>query len=416
MIVNKYIFTLGIFLFQIVYAASFNCSDATTVLEKSICSNKELGKLDKYMSDYYFKIQKTLDKKNSEEFLNSQRKWLNKREKQCDSLKVPCLTKLYKKRILELRKKYENLSEYTSINTQELQGIRNNCKLEEIDFSDDMVVYAGGAYSGKKIKYQIDQSGHQATQFEVIVNSPNEPVALILGAYEPSIWNIAWTKGTFIEAVVVTGYHRQAVAGLSNDTPILNSSYDNKGPCNYMYVAEKNLRKINPLSNTVYDKNVKMVYYGKNGNILFGEQVNRHTKLYTSKDNPPDSFVNKSIPLAGQAGLEDLVSKGMLRHSTSADIDRWAKQKEEAYKKMLKAKNEELPPVANAKKRTTFRPQYVQNGFVILKKITIPAGLYGGNLATFFLEKGVPYPDGKLGHSKLYDFNTISCRGTGCGH
>ena len=223
MTLNKYIFILGVFFFQVVYAASFNCSDATTVLEKSICSNNELGKLDKYMSDYYFKIQKTLDKKSSEEFLNLQRKWLNRREKQCDSLRVACLTKLYKKRIFELRKKYENLSEYTSINTQELQGIRNNCKLEGIDFSDDMVVYAGGAYSGKKIKYQIDQSGHQATQFEVIVNSPNEPVALILGAYEPSIWNIAWTKGTYVEAVVVTGYHRQVVAGLSNDTPILNS-------------------------------------------------------------------------------------------------------------------------------------------------------------------------------------------------
>jgi hypothetical protein len=367
------------------------------------------------MSDYYFKVLKKLDKKSAKVFLNTQREWLNKRNKQCKSLEVPCLTKYYRKRIFELRNKHENLSEYTSISAQELQGVRSSCKFEGIKFSEDMVVYAGGSYSGKKIKYQIDQSGHQATQFEVIVNSPNEPVSLILGAYEPSIWNIAWTKGTYIEAVVVTGYHRQAVAGLSNDTPILNSSYDNRGPCNYMYISDKNLKKINPLSNKVYERNVKMVYYGKNGNIVFGKQINGNTKLYTSKDNPPNSFVNKSNPLAGEAGLNDLVSKRMLRHSTSADINRWAQLKEEAYKKTLKEKNEELPPVANAKKRTAFKPQYVHNGYVILKKITIPAGLYGGNSATFFLEKGVPYPSGKLGHSTLYDFNTLGCTGTGCG-
>ncbi len=333
--------------------------------------------------------------------------------------KQPSIVKVDEQEVLKNEKniefkKDENLSQYIPVKTQKLKKIINNCKFEGINLPNDMVVYAGGAYSGKKIRYQIDQSGHQATQFDVIVNSPNKAVALILGAYEPSIWNISWTKGTYIAAVIATGYHRQVVAGLSNDTPILNSSHYNKGACQYMYVADENLKKINPLSNRVYEKNVTMVYYAENGIIVFGKQINEDTKIYRSKDNLPESFVNKSDPLAGKAGLEDLVSKGMLRRSTSADINRWTKQKEEAYEKTLEAKNEELPPVANAKKKTTFTPQYVHNGYVILKKITIPAGLYGGNLATFFLEEGVPYPDGKLGHSKLYDFNTIDCHGVGC--
>lgn len=294
-------------------------------------------------------------------------------------------------------------------------SVQDNCRLKGIDFPDDMVVYAGGAYSGKAINYQIDQSGHQATQFDVFVNSPEHPVALILGAYEPSIWNISWTKGTYIKAVVVTGHHRQAIAGLSNDVAILNSSYDNRGSCGYLIVTDEHLEKINPLSNKVFGKNVAMVYYAEKGKIVFGKPMLGNDTLYTSKDNPPSSFFDTSKPLAGQAGLADFISKGMLRHSTSSDIDRWAQQKEEAYLKTLKAKDEELPPVANAKTQTTFRPQYVHNGYVILKKITIPAGLYGGNSATFFLEKGVPYPDGDLGHSTLYDFNTIDCHGIGCG-
>jgi len=32
----------------------------------------------------------------------------------------------------------------------------------------------------------------------------------------------------------------------------------------------------------------------------------------------------------------------------------------------------------------------------------------------FFAPEGVPRPHGTLGHSALYDFNTLTCTGTGC--
>ncbi len=318
--------------------------------------------------------------------------------------KAPELSAEPGKRISE--KEHENLVPYTSFRARDLQGIKGNCGFEK-SLPDDLKIYAGGSYSGKKIDHQIDQSGHQATQFEVIVNSPEQPVALILGAYEPSIWNVAWTQGTQIKAVVATGYHRQVVAGLPKDTPILNSSHDNRGSCGYLYITEKTLRKINPLSNRVFGKNVTLVYYASKGTLVFGEQIAPDDKLFTSRDNPPEAFHDKSKPLAGKAGLTDLVARGLMRRSTSKDIERWAKMKAEAHK-------EELPAVATGSSTATFRPQYVHNGYVILKKITIPAGLYGGNSATFFLNKGVPYPDGKLGHSTLYDFGSLSCRGPGC--
>ena len=59
-------------------------------------------------------------------------------------------------------------------------------------------VFASGGYSGRTLDFQIDQSGHQATQFDVVVNSPTKPAVLMLGAYEPSIWNISWTPKTKI--------------------------------------------------------------------------------------------------------------------------------------------------------------------------------------------------------------------------
>src|SRR5688572_18157081 len=45
------------------------------------------------------------------------------------------------------------------------------------------------------------------------------------------------------------------------------------------------------------------------------------------------------------------------------------------------------------------RVPHVHQGFVVLSQFTFPAGLYGGNSATFFVPKGVRRPTGNPGHS-----------------
>jgi len=40
----------------------------------------------------------------------------------------------------------------------------------------------------------------------VAVNQRGTPVVLMLGAYEPTVWNIGWTQGTQIVAVMASGY------------------------------------------------------------------------------------------------------------------------------------------------------------------------------------------------------------------
>jgi hypothetical protein len=83
----------------------------------------------------------------------------------------------------------------------------------------------------------------------VAVNNGGQPVVLILGAYEPTVWNIGWTTGTRILAVLVSGYHRQALAGLDPKVPTINSSYDNRGPCGYFYLGGSDgIEKLNPIS------------------------------------------------------------------------------------------------------------------------------------------------------------------------
>lgn len=283
------------------------------------------------------------------------------------------------------------------------------CGFADLKLPSDFAVFAAGAYSGRKISFQIDQSGHAGTQIDVAVNSPSKPVVLMLGAYEPTIWNIGWSTDTRILAVLVSGYHRQAVAGLQKDVPQLNSSYDNRGPCGYFYVADNNLAGLNPMAKRVFGRPVDdMVFPAEKGRVVVGEPLRTETRLVTSSETTPASFYDKDAPIAGPAGLEDAVRKGLLRRATVADADAWA----DAV--MQNSPQRDIPPVAGRGIPKPPRPP-LHNAYVVLKAFTYPSGLYGGNLAIFLIPKGVPRPDGNPGHSAVYDFNTLKCQGPLCG-
>lgn len=281
------------------------------------------------------------------------------------------------------------------------------CGFAELKLPEQFSVFAAGAYSGRKLAFQIDQSGHEGTQIDVAVNSPGKPVVLMLGAYEPTIWNIGWSPSTRIAAVLVSGYHRQAVAGLEPGTPLLNSSFDNKGPCGYFYVTADNLAPLNPLSKRVFGRAVDMVFPATNGKVVIGEPAAAGVALVTSGAITPESFHDKSAPMAGPAGLADAVRKGLLRKATAADAEAWS----EAV--LQNTPQRDLPPVAGQGVPRPPRPGLF-NAYVVLKPFTYPSGLYGGNSATFLIPKGVPKPAGNAGHSSVYDFNSLNCQGVLC--
>jgi hypothetical protein len=283
------------------------------------------------------------------------------------------------------------------------------CEFAGLKVPDNAVVYAAGSYAGRILTFQIDQSGHEATQIDVAVNSPAKPVILMLGAYEPTIWNIGWTQGTKIVAALVSGYHRQAVAGLSKDVPVLISTFDNKGACGYFYVSEQSLEGLSPRSRTMFGRPVAEVSIAKEGTAVVGEALGPETKIVTSPQTPPEAYFDKKAPLAGPAGLEDAVVRGILRKATEADADAWVAALMEANP------DRDVPPIAGKGKPTLPRPS-ISRGYVVLKEFVYPSGLYGGNLAIFFIPKGVPSPIGNPGHSAVYDFNTLRCQGAMCGH
>ena len=292
------------------------------------------------------------------------------------------------------------------------------CSFPNLRLPSDFAVFAAGAYSGREIPFQIDRGGQQGTQIDVTVNSPHKPVVLMLGARMPTIWNIEWSEGTKILAVLVSGYHRQAVAGLEKHVLQLNSSFYNRGPCGYFYVDVNSgqfrmvggyFYEMDEMAKHVFGRTVDKIFPAEKGQVVIGEPLQLGTRLITSPEVTPESFYDREALMAGPAGLEEAVRKGFLRKSTDADADAWvtAVTKNSPPQNVPSAAGKNIPKPPGPPKR---------GAYVVLKSFTYPTGLYGGYSADFIIPKGIPQPDGNPGHSTIYDFNTLTCQGSaeGC--
>lgn len=279
------------------------------------------------------------------------------------------------------------------------------CKFKGLKLPSDYVVLAAGAHGGYKTGFQIDDSGSEATQVDVAVNYPNTPVVLVLGAYNPTIWNIGWSQNTKIAAVYLNGYDNQVVAGLEKEVPVLISTYKNKRACGYLYLDQiQNQARFNELNKQVYllfEKQINMIYPVYDGKVLVGIPLSSKTKLLTSTENTPTSFRDKSAPLAGKLGLDEAIKLGVLRMATNEDAQTWASKVLENSPPPDISSDSIIVPTNEVSQKISLK-----NAYVVIGKFIYPAGLFGSDAVNFLIPKGVPKPQGNPGHSKIVDFNS----------
>jgi uncharacterized membrane protein len=266
------------------------------------------------------------------------------------------------------------------------------------------LLLAGGEYGGRKLGFQIDQSGNEATGFDVVANMPGRSVVLVLGAYEPSVWKISREPRTHIAGVFVTGNHRQIVAGLNSGTPVLNSSSHEKGSCGFSYFARNNVESMDAHVRKVFGRSAQTYFNATNGQLMMGYGG---MPASTVLDKPVDmnSFRDASAPLAGQVGLDKLLSDGVLRRAQLSDFLSW---------KRAQRSSQGLPPLSVAGGHDETLPISPSGAYVVQRQMTYPSGLFGAHAASFIVLKGVPLPLGNPGHSAVYDWNSLTCAGALC--
>lgn len=173
------------------------------------------------------------------------------------------------------------------------------CNLSEHAQPADVVVYAASAYTGRALRLQIDNSGREAMQIDVAVNSPDRPVVLMLGAYEPTIWNVGWSPGTQIRAVFASGYYRQAIAGLEKDVSRLSSWAVGGDKCGYFYPTGEGRAQLEPMARRVFGRTVGKLFEGGNGSVVVGDPLPIGIRLVTSRHSPV-SGITGEVPFAGK--------------------------------------------------------------------------------------------------------------------
>lgn len=95
----------------VTYGASFDCAKASSHVEKLICSNAELSKLDEQLSVAY--AQGNALSKTKTEFKSSQRRWLIEKRNTC--VDTPCIKNAYETRLHEIKPSQDLLAIVDSV-------------------------------------------------------------------------------------------------------------------------------------------------------------------------------------------------------------------------------------------------------------------------------------------------------------
>lgn len=286
------------------------------------------------------------------------------------------------------------------------EPVQQGCSIADL-ISGDYDVYHVGSYEGTSelgAAIELDKSGHHVKKVDVVVNQPGKAIVLVMTAYDPVVWNVSWTKGTQIKGVVLSGYHGQAVVGISKSIPLHLKTYlgtkeilygkDQKHcPALYNYKEDNTYAMAAGTLKRITGRKVTMfIEAPKQGIAFVGKPIPvTRSMLEFSKDYSLNDFTVKRKPgevPAGLRGLEELAKRGDIRHATPKDI-----------------RNFEASGVRGIVRGL---PTYV-----VLKKTTMPDGL-GGYTANILVPAGVPVPRDPDGQTFFFRYGKRECRDGMC--
>lgn len=91
------------------HGASFDCSKASTNVEKALCENAWLGRLDEELSYFYSKLRESSSKEELSTLVSTQRAWIKDRNQACEAANniKACLGDRYRNRVTALKIAYD---------------------------------------------------------------------------------------------------------------------------------------------------------------------------------------------------------------------------------------------------------------------------------------------------------------------
>ena len=279
------------------------------------------------------------------------------------------------------------------------------CVFPGLSLPPETEVYAVVGRGGRPLGWNIDyDQDRNPTLIKVAVNSPQAPVALILGAIEPNVWQIGWTEGTTIAAVAVGGRYRQAVSGLPPEVPVVMGGWEGEPGrshfCGPFYVSHRDadLTRILDLSRRLFSRKLKNLATLQDGRAVVGQSFDETTKVLTGRNLIPGDFKTPPDFPEGEEGLGEALRRGLIKPASWVELRQWRRAAFERDKKAAEAEGRIMPAVFEPDDKGDYR--YVQKGFLVVSPDFVIPGrleLSSGAMYNFYVPPGMDRPAGPLG-------------------
>lgn len=235
-------------------------------------------------------------------------------------------------------------------------------------------------------------SGRIVTQAEVVVNSPELPVVLVLSSSQlPIVWRVQVTEGTEVAGVILsTSEGTSTLIGLPKDVPTYAWDETRWDPSFFNPDAgDQPLLEMNARLKAASGKDMDAFAYQPNGVVqgkpayIVGEPLTDNETLLFSDERTLDAYVLEEtlLPPNGPLGLRRLVADGKIRPATLADIETWLAQEAAALGQFAE----------EVSLQTYLQPTRT---YVVLEEMILPETLNGAGVQAVIIPKGVPEPFG----------------------
>lgn len=180
------------------YSASFDCSKASEKIEKGVCEDHHLSKLDSDLGAIYSALIKKLNDQEKQALLNSQKEWLKTRNRNCGSISDldECLEQFYSNRIGELNK-------YVGVFLPKFSSVKEMCTEIALTKGPDRHKYGDSEieidFQGKEVSIDINNDGIDevaagdldgTAHYQNITYKSSKGVSLAIQEIERGFWGL----------------------------------------------------------------------------------------------------------------------------------------------------------------------------------------------------------------------------------
>ena len=265
-----------------------------------------------------------------------------------------------------------------------------------------------GAYEGTEDPtLSIQGEDHPVGRISVQADPGGNPALLVLSAYDPVVWDFAGFPRNRLRGVLVYGYSSQAVANLPHDVPIrFATRSQGTGPCGsyvHAYEAGDDLEKLDSQVKSVLGVQMSRFYgaYRPQALNVDGGPTRPTAAPSIRKTSLVGALMQMTGLPSGETGLRALIDQGYIRPATQADVNAWnaAAASQYSTSRLVPYRSERLG---------------VRDSFVVLRKTSLPRGMYGAHSRDFIIPSGVPLPQDPGSHNTYYLMASGTCTGSSC--